>query len=388
MIHVAIDARLPDQGQGGVQQVIRSFAEGFQQVKNSDVRRSWIVYKGTNWWKGVLPPEDELIFVNPPFGKISLWLARRLPKLVSFLYPILNKIRPQEPPFDRELTALQVGLVHMPFQDGFTTGLPYIYHPHDLQHKFFPENFTKHQIKHRESVWRKLASEATVVMAANERVSSDLIKFWNIDPVRIAVTPIPPPTRKNFNSFRNEFAETPYIIYPAVFWPHKNHMLIVNAMTEVVANGNNLNCIFTGASGTNQKRIKKIVRMLRLEDHIHFLGHVPDDRFSALLHYAEATVIPSIFEASSLTVYDSINVGTQVLCSDIPIFREQCGNAVIYFDPYDASDLSEKICNFVLANGPKIGPNHHLLSELDTPKPRETSEAILTIYKSLHGGIN
>lgn len=100
MIHVAIDARLPDKGQGGVQQVIRSLAKGFRLNPNSEVMRSWIVCKGTQWWKGVFPTEDTLIELTPPFGKASIMIANRLPKTTSRLFPLLSKVTIQKPLFD------------------------------------------------------------------------------------------------------------------------------------------------------------------------------------------------------------------------------------------------------------------------------------------------
>lgn len=383
MIHVAIDARLTDQGQGGVQQVIRSLAEGFQLTHDAEIRRSWIVYKGASWWDGIFPPDDNIILINPPFGKNSLRVANHFPKLISLVYPIIARRVSHKTPFDIKLKDLNVDIVHMLFQDGFETDIPFIYHPHDLQHRYLPENFNKFQIAHREVVWKSLASRAVMVMAANARVSADLQTFWGISPDRIAVMLMPPPSRKQVPDLNINKNETPYIMYPAVFWPHKNHEVIVNAMQLVVESGTNLSCIFAGAAGTNLKKIKRLVRKLKLKSHISFLGHVPDDSFAELLHNAEAVVIPSLYEASSLTVYDSLNSGKQVLCSDIQVFREQCGNDVIFFDPFDASDLYAKICSFVISKEHDSQPNIDPIRKTVVPIPTDAANMLFSIYKSV-----
>lgn len=343
MIHVAIDARLADQGQGGVQQVIRSLAEGFRLIENSDIKRSWIVYKGTRWWEGVFPPEDNLIVINPPFGKISILIANRAPKIISLIYPILSKLKSRKPPFDNRLRALHVDVVHMPFQDGFTTDLPYVYHPHDLQHKYFPANFSKAQLNHRDQVWKKLAVNAKMVMAASTIVQDDLIKFWMIEKSKICVVPVPPPTRTFECGTSNPFQKMEYLIYPAVFWPHKNHVTLVYALKELVAKFPNIKCIFAGSKGSEQSRIKKLVQDLDLTETICFAGHVPEELYGTLLRNSKAVVIPSLFEALSLTVIDALNLGKLVVCSDIPAFRLQDKADMIFFNPENHEDLCEKL---------------------------------------------
>jgi glycosyltransferase involved in cell wall biosynthesis len=35
--------------------------------------------------------------------------------------------------------------------------------------------------------------------------------------------------------------------------------------------------------------------------------------------------------------------GTPVIASDIPVFKEVCGKAALFFDPHNAGELAEKI---------------------------------------------
>jgi glycosyltransferase involved in cell wall biosynthesis len=343
MIHVAIDARLPDKGQGGVQQVIRSLAEGFQLIENSDVKRSWIFYKGTEWWEGVFPQEDNLIVINPPFGKISIFVANKAPRLLSLIYPILSIFKSQKPPFDDQLSALCVDVVHMPFQDGFVTKLPYIYHPHDLQHEYFPEYFSRSQRNHRNTTWKKLATEAKIVMAASVFVKNDLMNFWGIPIEKIRVIPVPPPTRTFNTQTINPYRELSYCIYPAVFWPHKNHFVLVHAIKKLLLSTPSAKCVFAGSSGSEEKKVRKLVRRLGLSDSIYFIGHVPESHYGPILRDSKTVVIPSLFEAMSLTVMDALMLGKSVVCSDIDAFKLHESKNVVFFDPKSSSDLASKL---------------------------------------------
>jgi glycosyltransferase involved in cell wall biosynthesis len=343
MIHVAIDARLPDKGQGGVQQVIRSLAEGFRLNPNHEIIRSWIVYKGTKWWNGVFPPEDTLIELTPPFGKASIMFANRLPKTTSRLFPLFSKLTTQKPQLDLVLSSRNIDLVHMPFQDGFITEFPYIYHPHDLQHEYFPEYFTKSQLQHRNSAWRSLAVNATLVMAATSLVREDLISKWHIESQKIKVVPIPPPTRPVPENRNGRYAHLDYFLYPAVFWRHKNHIALVEAMRILILEHPNVHLVFVGTTGPEEKRIREQVARYRLGSNIHFGGHVPDSEYGLILKESLCVVIPSLFEALSLTVADARYFGKPVICSDLPFFKFLQTDDLSFCNPHDEKDIAKKM---------------------------------------------
>ena len=351
MIHVAIDARLPDKGQGGVQQVIRSLAEGFCLIETPNTRRSWIVLSGTKWWEGVFPDYDRLIVINPPLGRLSMLLANRAPKLVSRIYPLFSRFRSHKPLIDKQLRELQVDLIHMTFQDGFITDLPYIYHPHDLQHEYFPQYFRQSQITHRNSVWKSLAANSEIVMAASELIMSDLVKFWGISEKKIKVLPIPPPSRFPTPSRVRNVCLKPYVIYPAVFWPHKNHLTLILAINQLRQDGVEVHCVLTGATGTEFIKIKHLVKNLGLNHVVHFRGHVTDQELTDLIIDSVAVVIPSLHEAFSLTAWDAYNLSIPVLMADIPSFRKQFGNEGHFFPPTDYRQLALSIKKYINSDG-------------------------------------
>ena len=340
-ITVAIDARVPDTGLGGVQQVLRSLAIGFSELEDASIRRVWIVYKDTSWWKGILPPSDVIIELEIPFKFLVGVVSRISPRIISFIYPIFRFFRPDKAFLDEILTSHGVDVVHLPFQDGLQTELPKIYHPHDLQHEYFPKNFSWFQRHHRNTNWKQHAKSARVVMAASASVKHDLESRWNIDPTKIRVVPIPPPNRERNTTPSRRIVEGDYVVYPAVFWKHKNHENLIRAISQMVNRGERITCILAGAKGPQFKRCKRLIRKLSLENHIKILGHVPDAEFGALIKNSLCVVIPSLFEAASLTVWEAQLAGVPVACSDIPVFREQADESAAYFDPYDPTSIAD-----------------------------------------------
>lgn len=339
-LKVAIDARLPDAGQGGVQQVINTMSSGFNELRDSSVKRYWIVMKGTSWWKGSFPSGDEILEVNPPFGKISLYISNRFPKLVSFVFPIVSRLFRDKNPYDDLLQRLGIELVHLPFQDGFKTELPVVYHPHDLQHKYMKDNFRKSQIKHREDVWRNNARRANVVMAASPYVVADLENYWNIPRRKIKMIPIPPPTREHSDDSVLQRVPAQYCLYPAAFWKHKNHSNLLQALNLLRQQGTQVNLVLVGATVGTFHAISDLITDLELSNQVTVLGHVSNSELTSLLKNAQFVIIPSLFEAMSLTVWDAQKLGTSVACSNVAPFPCQVADTAELFNPYDPNSIA------------------------------------------------
>ena len=74
-------------------------------------------------------------------------------------------------------------------------------------------------------------------------------------------------------------------------------------------------------------------------DHIHFLGRVSDQELVRLYNQAECFVFPSLYEGFGLPPLEAMACGCPVLVSDIPVEREVCGDAALYFNPFEPSEI-------------------------------------------------
>lgn len=338
-LHIAIDARLPDSGQGGVLSVVKAMVQAFHRSGDASIRRTWIVLKQADWWRGTLPQQDETIELSMPAGSV----AAKLPALSSRIAPSVLKILGDRSYLDARLVAAGVDVLHLPYQDGVFTELPFVYFPHDLQHRYLPDNFTDTQIRHRETRWRKRAQYATRVVAAGEHVKRDLIQLWGVPNEKILVYPFPPPLKPSLATSALPPRREPYVIYPAVFWPHKNHQVLIEAMAILKARGSKLHLLLTGAKNATFPAVVRLIEQRELADCVHYAGHVDESELSELISRSEAVVLPSLFEAVSLTAYDAIRAGRPLTCSDREFFRTQCGERARYFDPIDPVSIADAI---------------------------------------------
>jgi glycosyltransferase involved in cell wall biosynthesis len=342
-ITVAIDARLPDQGQGGVLQVLISLSNSLKHVPNESLKKIWIVFEGTSWWKQIISEDDEIVEVPAPFGGLSLHLVNWFPRLLSRIYPLISRLLREKAFLDDFLYSREVDLVHIPYQDGLHTNLPFVYNPHDLQHFYFPEFFARAQIRHRNRVWRVKCQNSSMVLSASPMVTNDLAKYWEVPLSKIFLLPIPPPKRVNLGVSDRERYPSEFCLYPAVSWPHKNHKNLLLAWKILKERGYAIPLVLTGAETSYSHELYKLVDQLKLTESVFFHGHVSNDDLTWLLAESKLVVIPSLFEAMSLTVWDAQFLQTPVLCSRIDPFPLQVADTAIMFDPHDPLDIANQV---------------------------------------------
>ncbi|HWH98053.1 MAG TPA: glycosyltransferase, partial [Pseudolysinimonas sp.] len=73
----------------------------------------------------------------------------------------------------------------------------------------------------------------------------------------------------------------------------------------------------------------------RREGRVRFVGAVSDSELRWLYTAARLFVFPSLDEGFGIPLVEAMSVGTPVVVSDIPIFREIGGAAGVYADPRD-----------------------------------------------------
>ena len=273
-MNVLIDARLPDSSVGGIQVVIQCLAKGFSESEieqNHNFSRFWLVYENTTWWEKYIPVNDNIIKTKFPFGKLGVFLLRRYPKYLSKIRPIYSVIfRFPKYPFDKLLNEKSIDLVHQPFQDSFRTKFKSMWHPHDLQHVYFPDFFTKSQIKHRNSYWRKNAEHANLIICETPLIKNDVINTWDINIKKIEIVPTPPLPRLNMDSEQNIKLPKRFLYYPSAFWPHKNHFRLIQAFDQLRKEGFDVSLVLTGAKNGVYNEVVNLTHKLKLEENIFF----------------------------------------------------------------------------------------------------------------------
>ena len=142
---------------------------------------------------------------------------------------------------------------------------------------------------------------------------------------------------------------------PNQFWKHKNHIVILEAISRLKNSEIDFQVVFTGSE--NDYRNKDYFQMLKnyvsennLENWVKFLGFISREDQLCLMDNSLAIIQPSLFEGWSTVVEDAKSLSQFIILSDIEVHKEQIKDNSIFFNPKSSVDLST-IMRDILENG-------------------------------------
>jgi glycosyltransferase involved in cell wall biosynthesis len=129
--------------------------------------------------------------------------------------------------------------------------------------------------------------------------------------------------------------------YPANFWLHKNHEILMIAYSMFVSRNPDctMDLVLTGALDDAQRGLEDHVRRMGLESRVHFLGYLSEEQLSAVWEGCSFLIFPSLYEGFGIPVLEAMQFGKPVLCSHVTSLPEVAGDAALYFDPEKPRDI-------------------------------------------------
>lgn len=142
-----------------------------------------------------------------------------------------------------------------------------------------------------------------------------------------------------------------YILYYGTFEPRKNAIQLVRVFSDLQKNNKipkRFKLVMSGGEGWGgiKKSINNFINEnypIPKKNNIILLNFLSDEYLIDLITNAYAVVYPSIYEGFGLPVLECLALGTPVICSDKSSLPEVGGNAVLYIDPKNYFNLSDKL---------------------------------------------
>ena len=138
-----------------------------------------------------------------------------------------------------------------------------------------------------------------------------------------------------------------YFFYPASFWSHKNHRLLIYAFHNLIKEGFDFNIVFSGGFNRDYNQLKGLVNNLGLEKRVIFTGYVNDSEIVALYIGSYALIMPTFFGPTNIPPIEAIYCDTPILISGIYGMKEQLEDAALYFDPNSIIDIEKSLLEFL-----------------------------------------
>jgi glycosyltransferase involved in cell wall biosynthesis len=284
------------------------------------------------------PTNEYFVFTNLETG------AGLVPRRRNFHWKpqaVHARFRPARIVWEQTILVLEASRYRLDvmFNPGFTTPVlatcACVTVFHDLQHKRHPEYFRWFDLP----FWRLLlwasAHRSRRLIAVSEATRADLLRFYRIEPGRIAV--ILHGVDAALFTLDRTLIE-PYLLCVSTLHPHKNLDRLIRAYAR---KKRDFRLVIVGMRGFYAEAIEKLIAELGVADAVQLTGWIPQEALYRFYARALAFIYPSTFEGFGMPVLEAMAAGIPVACSDIPPLREVGADAVLFFDPLEEAGIAE-----------------------------------------------
>jgi glycosyltransferase involved in cell wall biosynthesis len=224
----------------------------------------------------------------------------------------------------------------------------------DLQHRlqpFFPEVSQSGEWEAREQLFTTATRKASLCIVGTNRGKSELQQFYGIDDSRILVNPFPCPQAEApiLDEATEQSRQPPagtlgaYLLYPAQFWSHKNHIGALYALRELANRTINLRLVLTGSDKGALASVNTLAKQLGVSDLVVNLGFVSREALAELYRGCFALLFPSYFGPDNIPPLEAMSYRAPVIVADVLGAREQYGDSALYFDPTDYTSMADAV---------------------------------------------
>ncbi|WP_295421170.1 glycosyltransferase family 1 protein [Sulfurovum sp.] len=148
---------------------------------------------------------------------------------------------------------------------------------------------------------------------------------------------------------RDEILNSDYFVMLGTIEPRKNHWLMLHIWRDMVVSlGEHApKLVIIGQEGWDSRHvIHMLTQSHKLKDHVIYDRSCSDTKLSQYLTHAKALLFPSFYEGYGIPLLEAISIGTPVIASDLPVFRELANNIPEYLNPLDVNAWAEMIIGY------------------------------------------
>jgi glycosyltransferase involved in cell wall biosynthesis len=196
-----------------------------------------------------------------------------------------------------------------------------------------------------------------LILTISESSKNDIIKYLQVPPERIYVTPLASRydshdlsvevTEELKQSVNYDFSQ-PYILFVSTIEPRKNILALISAFNELKQKSKiEQHLILVGQKGWHHKPIFAAIERSPWNSQIHHLDYLSDELVALLYSQTDVFVYPSHYEGFGLPVLEAMTIGAPVITSNTSSLPEVAGDAALLIDPDDPTQLADAILKVI-----------------------------------------
>ena len=238
----------------------------------------------------------------------------------------------------------------------------------DIDHKKnspYPEHNINNTFEKRENFMNYVLSKSFKIIVAHEQIKNDLINLYKCNSEKILVQSFISylPFLKNDEKKQYDIKTLNYqipfhkkiLFYLASFWPHKNHIYIIDAAIILKKKLiNNFHFLFCGSDKGNFNFIKNEIKKKKLSEFFTIIQFASNEEVIYFYQNAFGVVMPTTGGPTNLPLYESFFFKKPVFYTKGLLNDENLKKAIIEIDIKDPVDFANKLLNINNINLEKI----------------------------------
>ena len=238
----------------------------------------------------------------------------------------------------------------------------------------------------KEGIYEKAIKRASIIITGCDIVKKRIISLYNCLTDRILVINQEPSLSvQNFDKNKNieenlvflKKYEIPkkYIFYPAMYFPHKNHRLILDSLKIINFNEKkDVSAIFCGYDKGYLQKLKEYSKKIKIGHKVKFLEFIEDEEIPFFYINSIALVMPTLMGPNNIPPWEAFKLKVPVFYSKFGNVESVLKDAVYYIDQFDPKYLAEGIVKLINDKTIKenlIKKGENLINNIDKKKDYE-----------------
>ncbi|MCF6289156.1 MAG: glycosyltransferase family 4 protein [Proteobacteria bacterium] len=198
------------------------------------------------------------------------------------------------------------------------------------------------------NLFKWVCKSADLILSVSEQTKKDIIEIYHVPEEKVQVTwqSVKQIDYKEDLEFEakylqsNKIEKNKYVLFVGNIEPKKNIKSLIKAMSLV---DEEIKLVIVGKRAWLWEDQLKNLDRYHKKKRVKFMDYVDDDDLAVLYRNATCLVFPSLYEGFGLPVLEAMQNDCPVVCSGITSLPEVAGDAALYIDPYDYTDIRGKI---------------------------------------------
>jgi glycosyltransferase involved in cell wall biosynthesis len=221
---------------------------------------------------------------------------------------------------------------------------PYVLTVYDMIHERFPDMFKGDTTAIQK---KKVIESATKIIAISDNTKTDIIHFYNVDPLKIEVIPLATSLQINIPDNPLNLPHK-YILFVGNRGTYKNFTFFINSISSLLREEKDLFLICAGGGVFSEYEIR-LLDALMIKRKVLYYPIVNDSTLSQLYRKAILFVFPSLYEGFGIPVLEAFSCGCPVAAGNCSSLPEVGGDAAKYFDPNNSASI-QKVVQDIMHN--------------------------------------